>query len=163
MLDLPDGFAAYAPLLLQEIPALPGYLALCLHLCPEHLALGRYLFTGHFACFHGALSRLDGDFAGLGARLPAPVGTLSYVFKSSANEEDQRTKVKARIPGLLTRLKTNKNSFCSEKRRLFQPLVEVVAHEGVVVEMRIGAVDAVDFLHLPRREIFARIETPTSG
>ena len=41
-----------------------------------------------------------------------------------------------------------------------QPLVEVFANEVVVVQMRIGAIDAVDLFRLARAERFVGIEAP---
>ena len=43
---------------------------------------------------------------------------------------------------------------------LAEPSLQISAHKSVVVEMRIGRVDAVDFLLLSRSERFSRVEAP---
>src|SRR4051795_11471419 len=44
-----------------------------------------------------------------------------------------------------------------------QPPLEIGAHEGIVVEMRIGRTDAVNLFLLPRPQRFLGIETPDAG
>src|SRR5262249_6436442 len=41
-----------------------------------------------------------------------------------------------------------------------KPALQIRAHEGVVVEVRIGRADAVDLLLLPGSQRLARVETP---
>src|SRR5215469_13196718 len=43
---------------------------------------------------------------------------------------------------------------------LRQPALQIRAHEGIVVEVRIGCADAVDLLALSRSQRLARVETP---
>src|SRR5437899_2767113 len=43
------------------------------------------------------------------------------------------------------------------------PLVEIFFYEGVVVEMGIGAVDAINLFHLSWGKLFSGTQTPASG
>jgi hypothetical protein len=40
--------------------------------------------------------------------------------------------------------------------------VEVLAHKHVVVEVRVGGTNTVDFLHLTRREVLPRVKAPAA-
>src|SRR5262249_61154931 len=54
-----------------------------------------------------------------------------------------------------------KSAMC---RRIFvnseKPALQIRAHEGIVVEMRIGRADPVDLLLMPGSQRLARVETP---
>ncbi len=39
----------------------------------------------------------------------------------------------------------------------------MLGHKGVVVQVRVGGIDAVDLIHLPRREIVIGIQAPATG
>ena len=42
-------------------------------------------------------------------------------------------------------------------------MFQISGYEIVIVQMRVSLMDAVNFLHLTRRKVFARIEAPASG
>src|SRR5215469_16277305 len=49
---------------------------------------------------------------------------------------------------------------CAKAGNSGEPALQIRAHEGIVVEVRIGCADAVDLLALSRSQRLARVETP---
>src|SRR5207253_5049800 len=90
-----------------------------------------------------------------GIRVPGPAVEDELLLFATDSDEARSKNASRRVSTRHARVRTPHWSS--------QPLVSIFLHEGVVVQMGISAVDAIDLLNLSRGKFFSGIQTPAPG